>query len=67
MGTQRIALENEKVQTEMFDLAHYPEMKEKYNIMSVPCVIINDKEVFFGKKGIADWAEILTKMETESI
>lgn len=67
MGTQRIALENEKVQTEMFDLAHYPEMKEKYNIMSVPCVIINDKEVFFGKKGIADWTEILTKMETESI
>lgn len=47
----------------MFDLAHYPEIKEQYQIMSVPCVIVNDKEVFFGKKGIAEWVEIFNQIE----
>ncbi|WRK54242.1 thioredoxin family protein [Coprobacillaceae bacterium CR2/5/TPMF4] len=34
----------------MFDLAHFPNLKEQYNIMSVPCMVINDKDVYFGKK-----------------
>lgn len=63
MATQRIALENDGITTEMFDIAHFEHLKDEYQIMSVPCVIVNDKSVFFGKKGIADWVDILEKIE----
>lgn len=53
MATQRIALENSNIESEVFDIAHYPNLKEKYNIMSVPAMIINDKDVYFGKKDIS--------------
>ena len=39
MAAQKIALENPLVTAEMFDLAHYPELKEKYQIMSVPTLL----------------------------
>lgn len=61
MGTQRIASLNDNVEAEMFDLMHFPKLKEKYKVMSVPCMIINDKEVHFGKKSIDEIADILTK------
>ena len=59
MAAQRIALENPHIQAEMFDLAHYPELKEKYQIMSVPCLILNDSRVSFGKKGVAQILELI--------
>lgn len=59
MAAQRIALENPHIQAEMFDLAHYPELKEKYQIMSVPCLILNDSRVSFGKKGVAQILEVI--------
>lgn len=52
MASQRIALENENVEAEVFDFAHYPELKQKYKIMSVPAMVINDEQVIFGKKDI---------------
>ena len=52
MATQRIALENSHIEAEVFDFAHFPEIKEKYQIMSVPAIILNDREVYFGKKDI---------------
>lgn len=54
MGAQRIALENKNVTAQMLDLAHYPEIKERYSIMSVPCMIINDESLVFGKKSIEE-------------
>lgn len=59
MGSQRIAIENENITAEMFDLSHFPKIKETYNIMSVPCMIVNDKEVYFGKKDIQEIVDIL--------
>lgn len=52
MATQRIALENKNIEAEVYDFAHYPALKEKYNIMSVPAMIINEEKVYFGKKDI---------------
>ncbi len=59
MGAQRIALENKGIEAEMYDLAHYPHYKEKYSIMSVPCLVINDKEVAFGKKNTDQILELI--------
>lgn len=58
-AAERIAADNERVTVDVYDLAHYPEWQKKYNIMSVPCLIINEKDVHFGKKGVADLLEIM--------
>lgn len=60
MSSQRIAIENKNVETEVFDFAHYPELKQKYKIMSVPALVINNEKVIFGKKDIK---EILSNMK----
>lgn len=59
MASQRLAAENKNITASMYDLAHYPELKEQYNIMSVPCMIINDKEIYFGKKDINEILDII--------
>lgn len=59
MGTQKIAAENNLVTAHVFDIQHFPKLKQKYNIMSVPCMIINDKDVYFGKKNIAEIVPLL--------
>ena len=62
MATQRIALENKNIEVEVFDFAHFKELKDKYKIMSVPAMIINDDKVHFGKKDIEAVYEILKEM-----
>lgn len=57
-AAQRIAADNENVTVDVYDLQYYPGLKEKYNIMSVPCLIINDDEVHFGKKSVSDLLDI---------
>lgn len=61
MSAQKAAAVSEYVEAEMFDLAHFPKLKEKYKVMSVPCMILNDEKVYFGKKGIGDIADILNE------
>lgn len=60
-GTQRIALENPLIEAEMFDILHYPELRKKYNVMSVPCMIINDKDVTFGRKSFPQIVDLVEK------
>ncbi|MDO4554356.1 MAG: FAD-dependent oxidoreductase [Lachnospiraceae bacterium] len=57
MATQKIAALSQHVTAEMYDIAHFPELKEKYKVMSVPCLVINDEMVTFGKKGIKEILE----------
>lgn len=63
MAAQKIAAENEYITAEMYDIAHYPDLKEQYKIMSVPCLVIKkekrQEQIHFGKKGIRDLWEIL--------
>ena len=61
MAAQRIAAANDNIKTEVYDINHFPELKTKYNVMSVPCMIVNDTQVLFGKKNIEELAEILSK------
>ena len=52
VGTGKIASLNANVRASAIDIAHFPDLKAKYNVMSVPCMIINDQTVHFGKKNI---------------
>ena len=41
IACQRIATLNENIRAEVYDLQHFEELKKKYNVMSVPCLVIN--------------------------
>ena len=59
-AAQRIAAENPDVTAEVYDISHFPGIKDAYNVMSVPCLVINDGEtVTFGKKNIRQLVDIL--------
>lgn len=59
MSAQRIASLSPYVNAWVYDLAHNPDLKEQYQIMSVPCMIINDTEVTFGKKTVDELLKLL--------
>lgn len=60
IATQRIASENKLIEADVFDVMLFPDIKERYNVMSVPCVVVNDGEtVSFGKKNVDQLLEIL--------
>lgn len=58
---QRIAALNENIRAEAYDLRHFEKLKKRYNVMSVPCLIINDDNVFFGKKSISEITQLIKK------
>ena len=59
-ATQRIAAENPNITAEVYDVNHFPALRERYNVMSVPCLIVNDGEaVSFGKKNIRQLIDLL--------
>lgn len=59
-AAQKIASMNEQVTAQVYDLNHFPAIKDQYNVMSVPCLVINDGEtVTFGKKNVKQLLEII--------
>ena len=61
IAAQRIASLNENVSAEVYDINHFPEWKEKYNVMSVPCMVINGGKPVFGKKNIEQIVDLIQK------
>ena len=60
IAAQKMASLNENITAEVYDLNHFPEIKDKYQVMSVPCLVINDGEkIYFGKKNIRQLLEII--------
>ena len=62
VAAQRIAAENPNVTAQVYDVRHFENLKEQYNVMSVPCMVINNKRVFFGKKNIHEIIELLKEL-----
>ena len=62
-AAQRIAAENPFVTAEVYDLNHFPALKDRYQVMSVPCLVINDGEkVVFGKKNVEQVVELINSL-----
>ncbi|HBT96081.1 MAG TPA: thioredoxin reductase, partial [Coriobacteriia bacterium] len=60
VSAQHIAALNEHVRADVYDISHFPELRLHYNVMSVPCIVIDDgKTVSFGKKNINQMLELL--------
>ncbi|OON95668.1 MAG: thioredoxin reductase [Epulopiscium sp. Nele67-Bin005] len=58
---QRVAILNENVETEMIDIALFEDIKKKYNIMSVPAIIIDNEKVAFGAKKLSQIIELINQ------
>lgn len=57
VAAQRIATLNDNVTTEVYDLNLFPELRSKYKVMSVPCLVINESDVSFGRKNMTELLE----------
>lgn len=59
-AAQRIAAAHSGVSAEVYDINHFPALREKYNVMSVPCLVIDGGRVItFGKKNIRQLLDTL--------
>ena len=58
-AAQRIAAANANVTAHVYDLRHFEDLKKRYNVMSVPCMVLNDRDVFFGKKTIQQVLQLI--------
>lgn len=56
---QRIASINSNVTAEVYDLNHFEDLRDKYNVMSVPCMVINETNITFGKKNITEILDLI--------
>ena len=59
VATQRIAAENPNVTAHVYDIRHFENLKNQYNVMSVPCMVVNDQDVVFGKKTMQQVLELI--------
>jgi thioredoxin reductase (NADPH) len=59
MAAQRIAAENPNVTAHVYDIRHFEDLKDRHKVMSVPCMVVNDKDVYFGKKTIQQVLELI--------
>ncbi|MBQ3157921.1 MAG: FAD-dependent oxidoreductase [Clostridia bacterium] len=60
VAAQHIAALNPQVTAEVYDLAHFERLKERYQVMSVPCLVLNGDQVTFGKKNIQQLLALLS-------
>lgn len=62
LASQRLASLNPAVHAEAYDVSHFPELKDQYGAMSVPCIVINrggEQTVEFGKKSIPQMLDLI--------
>ena len=59
VAAQRIAAENTNVTAHVYDIRHFEDLKNRYKVMSVPCMVVNDQDVFFGKKTIQQVLDLI--------
>ena len=61
VAAQRLAAANPNVTAHVYDIRHFETLKDRYHVMSVPCMVINDDMVLFGKKNMAQILDLLTE------
>ena len=62
VAAQRLAALNDKVTAEVYDVNLFPDLRSKYKVMSVPCLVVNDSDVSFGRKNLSELLEHLSKI-----
>lgn len=59
-AAQRLAAAHPDISAQVYDLNHFPDLREQYQVMSVPCLVVNrGEQISFGKKNIRQLLELL--------
>lgn len=62
-ATQHIAALNPHVSAHVYDVNRFPALRDRYNVMSVPCLVVSregsDERVSFGRKGLSQVLELI--------
>ncbi|MEG0372055.1 MAG: thioredoxin family protein [Clostridium sp.] len=59
VASQRLAIENPNIETEMIDIMDFKDIRKKHKIMSVPAILINDEVIKFGSKSIDEIIDLI--------
>ena len=69
LACQRIAADNALVTADVYDINHFAALKDRYNVMSVPCLVVErpgadgspaaPEQVTFGKKSLEQVLDLL--------
>lgn len=62
-AAQRMAALSSKVTAEVYDVGLFPDLRTQYKVMSVPCMVVNGKEVSFGKKNLGELLDYLKSID----
>ena len=62
IAAQKIAAENPQVTAEIYDVMLYPSYQKRYKVMSVPCHVVNDEHVAFGRKTLTELLDYLDEI-----
>ncbi len=58
-AAQQLAAAGNTVTAHVYDIGHFAPLQEKYHVLSVPCLVINDETVHFGGKNLGQLLELL--------
>ena len=59
VAAQRIAAANPNVTAHVYDIRHFEDLKNRHKVMSVPCLVINDEKLSFGKKTLPEILKLI--------
>lgn len=51
-AAQRIASIHPDISAQVYDLRHFENLRERFQVMSVPCLLVNGKDPAFGRKNL---------------
>lgn len=67
VAAQRLAASNPNITAHVYDIRHFEKLKNQYNVMSVPCMIVNDDKVSFGKMNLSQLIALLLADHNDTI
>jgi len=59
VAAQRMASLNPHVTAQVYDAHLYPDLARRYNVMSVPCLVVNGEVAGFGKRNLDQLLDLL--------
>lgn len=62
IASEKIAMAHPEISCTIMDANYAPELRETHNIMSVPCLLVNDETLHFGRKQMDEILEILSQV-----
>ena len=60
-AAQRLAILNDQIEAEMIDIGLFQEFQNQYQLMSVPALIINGRDILFGSQRIEQIVDAVEK------